>query len=445
MNDPKFIHETVVKEIIDAIQSIKNMTDTDLENLFDKKATMGYSSIAKATSNLTMVFPVLCSRNISIENSSMVSKALEKRFVSMLQMLFSSVQIADNNIKSVQDYINQFHGNISTRIADLDDLFNYTTESVCIDNLKESSVYNDMKNINYTLPQNIRNKSIAESFVVNESPSINIIVDDDGTANFENNIRHDPKSGDKITQSGGNNKTRSEYLKNRAEVFSKQVMDSEFKKANELMPTTMYVNFTVMPADNAAAPIKVKDGVVGVKAKLYPLGSDDIINHLTDKEQNRNWVTNFIRATTREISFFKDFLFAIDKAKIDAMSLSTRKSSSDKMWKVLERRATSSKFKRAFKQNNNMAAITSLVISQDEVEYMRKNYNVDIEKLGTIISLFSSLNLICIVIVDESLEVAKFIFDEQDPSWETISFNHLERESNDNTYKKVVNLMTKMR
>ena len=146
-----------------------------------------------------------------------------------------------------------------------------------------------------------------------------------------------------------------------------------------------------------------------------------------------------------EISFFKDFLFAIDKAKIDAMSLSTRKSSSDKMWKVLERRATSSKFKRAFKQNNNMAAITSLVISQDEVEYMRKNYNVDIERLGTIVSLFSSLNLICIVIVDESLEVAKFIFDEQDPSWETISFNHLERESNDNTYKKVVNLMTKMR
>ena len=115
------------------------------------------------------------------------------------------------------------------------------------------------------------------------------------------------------------------------------------------------------------------------------------------------------------------------------------------MWKVLERRATVARIKKALRQNNSAAAITTLCVSQEEVEYLRKNHNVDLEKIATVLGLFDSLNLMAICIVDESLEVAKFIYDEQEPMWETISFTHLERESSDNTYKRVVNLMTKMR
>ena len=143
----------------------------------------------------------------------------------------------------------------------------------------------------------------------------------------------------------------------------------------------------------------------------------------------------------------KDFVLAIDKAKIDAMSMSDRKRTSDKMWKVLERRALTSRLKRAMRRADSasVAAITTLVLSQEEVEYMRKYNGVDVEQVSTILNLFESLNLMAVCIVDESLEVAKFIYDEQEPMWETISFTHLEREASDNTYKKVVNLMTKIR
>jgi hypothetical protein len=65
------------------------------------------------------------------------------------------------------------------------------------------------------------------------------------------------------------------------------------------------------------------------------------------------------------------------------------------------------------------------------------------ERTAVIAGLFDSLNLMCVCIVDETLEVAKFIFDEAEPMWETISFTHLEREASDGAYKKVVNLMTK--
>ena len=234
-------------------------------------------------------------------------------------------------------------------------------------------------------------------------------------------------------------------------MFKNQVLDSDYKKANELMPTSLVVNFkaykdTDDEGNKLSAPIvhDYTNAIVGVKAKLYPVGSDDIVTHIADKAQSKNWLTNFFRATTRETSFMKDFVLAIDKAKIDAMSLSTRKSTSDKMWKVLERRATVSRLKRAMRDNNSSAAITTLVVSQEEVEYLRKNNLADLERVSTVLGLFDSLNLMCICIVDESLEVAKFIYDEEDPTWETISFTHLERESSDNTYKRVVNLMTKV-
>ena len=53
-------------------------------------------------------------------------------------------------------------------------------------------------------------------------------------------------------------------------------------------------------------------------------------------------------------------------------------------------------------------------------------------------------NLMGVCIVDEAMEVAKFIFDTGDDIYEVLSFNNLERESADNGYKKVINLMTKL-
>lgn len=418
--NPNAIHETVIKDLMDLWDTIRT-TASNVDNngtiFSNKKNAMNVSSIAKASSNLTMVFPVLCSRGISIEVSSMISRAIEKRYVTMLQMLFASWQVTnpDANINNVQDYISQFHNNITTQGATLDDLFTMATmgESVQIPSeLVEAVRQDNIRNTDFYLPSNINETALTDYKVSN------------GIVTEADDVKRDDAT----------------------KFYKDQVRDAEYKKANELVPTMMVVNFTLRKkqSDGTYKDTDVSDAIVGVKAKLYPISSDEITSNIADKTQSRNWITNFIRATTREISFLKDFVLAIDKAKIDAMSMSQRNSSKNRMWKVLERRATSSRIKRALRQNNNAAAITTLVISQDEVEYLRKNHNIDMEKLSTVVGLFESLNLLGFVIVDEALEVAKFIFDEQDPSWETVSFTHLERESNDNTYKRVVNLITKV-
>ena len=119
------------------------------------------------------------------------------------------------------------------------------------------------------------------------------------------------------------------------------------------------------------------------------------------------------------------------------------KGSSNKMWKVLERRSVKSRIRRSMKMDNDATAISTLVISQNLVDYLKKTENISLEKTNTCRLLMESYNLMSIVIVDESMEVAKFLFDTGEDDFEVISFNNLERESSDGSYRKVVNLLSK--
>lgn len=515
MNENMMIHETILGSIMSAykdLQSVKNaVEDKDANNAEKlKKARrdnplLGSTSISKAASNMTLVFPVICSRGINIENSSMITKALEKNAVTMLQRLFAAYQVAED--QDLQSYIQKFHNNISSGVASLDDIYKLALgESVklveAVTTADIAAVKADMKNINFFLPDAINESSLMD-YTIREGAADkkSVISQEERRRDYEEKRQrelkkdrehdedrdyelkhrakrdkeHDEDRDYELAHRSKRDKEHDEdrdyELKNRnkrdrehdedrqlqskkdlhdmrmskdaAEFFAKQVPDTDFKKANELVPTMMTVSFKIINKDGN----KVDDyanALVGVKAKLYPVASNDIIQHITDKNANRNWLTNFFRATTREISFLKDFVLAVDKAKLDAQSMSSRNPTADRMWKVLERRASNSKFKRLMMSNNNAAAITTLCVSQEEVEYMRKNYNTDLESLNVVRGLFESLNLMAIVIVDETLEVAKFIYDETELMWETISFNHLEREASDNSYKKIVNLMTKM-
>lgn len=455
MNECNAIHETALGTVISVIDDVKKLSDGAKDGkefakkykdrIKDNQGTFGPAgrSIARADSNLTMVFPILCSRGITIDNASMISKAMERHFVGMLQRIFAAYQLAkDQSVNSAEDFISQFHQNLDGRLISMDDILKLTevtSEDVgFLTSTEEAAIRNDMSHINYVLPSNVNESSLSiYTFAENDigvsgskrgnSVDINIRVKNDGSS--KQSAYKDIKD-------------ELDAKKAAAEFFNKQVPDSDYKKANELIPTSMTVSFKLKVGDNI---VPIDNALIGVKAKLYPIPSEDIIDNVSKRLEDRNWITNFIRATTREISFFRDFLFAIDRAKIDALAHSARKKTTDKIWKVLERRATNAKIMKASQtRNSDVRPITTLCISQEEVEYLRKHHNVDMESISTVKALFNSLNLLAVVIVDESLEVAKFAFDSDDPMWETVSFTYLEREASDNSYKKVVNLMTKI-
>ena len=59
-------------------------------------------------------------------------------------------------------------------------------------------------------------------------------------------------------------------------------------------------------------------------------------------------------------------------------------------------------------------------------------------------TIMEAYNLMNITIADESLEIAKFLYDDGDGIFEALSFDGLEKESKDSSYKKIVNLMSKI-
>lgn len=436
------IHETVIRDIVDIITDIK---DTDEVDFFrTKKNNLNYSSIASGSSNLTLVFPVIVSKAMDINTAAMISKAIERKCVTMLQMLFSAISVSDK--ENIVDYISQFHTNLKIKNdMDIDEFIDImdkvTEESAGLVKVTDRDLYEaakaDLKNLSMTLPDNVNESSLGEFKIVGS-----------GTMGQKTILQEAPKAA-KVRASGLNGKdpvstatAYSNILKTDMDMMRNQIVDTDIKKANELIPTMMIVNFVSKQKDGT--PIAIDNAYVGVKAKLYAVDSMDICNRIKIKNSDRNGLFNLVRATTREISFFRDFLFAIDKAKLDAISSSGRGESS-KLWKVLERRSVKSKIRRTMGRTaNDASAISTLVITQNEVEYLKTTESIDMTNPATVRGIMESYNLMSFVIVDEAAETVDFLFDTGDDVFETLSFNHLEREASDGSYKKVVNLMTKI-
>ena len=482
INDPRKIHETIVRDVYDIINDTK-----DFDNIEWMRTKNNTGSIARRAANLTLVFPVLVSTALSIDKAIIISKALERKCATLMQILFSSIQVT--SAKDLGEYISQFHSNLNTKNLDLGDFINAvdTLANEGAITITDRDVYDtvmeDMKNINYYIDTALTETSVndfkvkknmygEQSVVLEKKITINpnnvslgtaAVVSDNplpspsqtrtaGSANFTtggsrtrtlNTIKNNIINNDIRTKETITNKTvvdANNSGKDAATIFKTQLTQAELNKANELVPTTMFVNFISKSKDGDA--ITVNNGVVGIKCKMYPINSMDIIYRISSKYDDNNWLINLIKASTREISFLKDFLFAIDKAKLDAINMS-KETNSAKMFRTLERRSSKNVLYTLLKKNN-AAPITSLVISQEEIEYLKKYNNLDLEKVYNARVILEKFNLMDIVIVDEVLETAKFLFDDGDGVFETLTLDALEKEAKDSSYKKVVNLMGKL-
>ena len=415
MNKFECLHETPIRAAIDLIDIFKK---TDVEDILDatKRSPYASSSIARIASNMTLVFPVMCSNTLHIDTCMMIMKAVERKCAVMLQILFSAYQVTD--VKDAQEFISRFHSNIRVgNKATVDDFI------ALGDALSETTTLKVDKDIIGTLSKDFRENCY---FVLEDDISPVSIED------RYNGIKEAAASNYDIKDK----KEMSDYFKN-------QILPSDVKKANELAPLAMIVNFTTVNSSTGRA-VPVENVVIGIKARFIPVDSDDIINHLLTKLEDKNFIIQLIRATTREISFFKDFVLAIDNAKIEALANSKR-GSANPMWKVLERRAVMSRLNRFVGvRGNNANAITTLVVSQEEIDYVKKNHGKNFDSIKIINTLLDAYNLMGFAIADESLEVVKFKFDDGENFFETLAFSSLEKEASDNSYKKIVNLMTKL-
>lgn len=477
-----FEESSVVKTVTDVISDGINKADS----IRTSPGIARSSSLTKATSGLNIVFPCLVTKTSKIDTAMMISRAVERKAVSLLQIAFSAFDIT--YAKDATDFIKNFHTNLKGKIS-LDDFIDamdtYAHENGLIPEERADmfkAVLEDLRSITTYYPDDASERSLNRFKVIESVTGMRIFTEAEDNKRdpkddykFQYQKQKDYKQDkDQKKEKGreraykmARDKARDAYQAKRddiedrraaekdarmaarndiqnqkdvSDMFTNQVFSSDIKKANEMVPTMMVVNFITLDGEHQIN----RQVVIGVKAKLFPVESQDIINKIIVKNADRNILLKFIKASTKEISFLKDFLFAIDNAKLSAIANSRNGSSTNKLLKTLERRALNGKIRKAFKINNAYKAIATLVISREEADYIYKNNNIDVMNPRVIRPIMENLSLMMFIVVDDSAETASILMDSGDDSYETISYTHLEREASDNSSKKIINLMTKL-
>ena len=562
----EYLTETSIGDMIKVIEALGQVMTTKPEDGNGKLATIlkksvgngsqYKGSISSQANKLVMTFPILCSNTVTASTASMISKAVERKCVTMLQQIFASqLLVVNKNDKGALNKINDIYTGIDFDTLSVDDMIKITdtitakqgkaffeaayvnevaelskrkvNAPVYESSISESPVALYMINNNGSAMEDLEMRPMQEAIDIDkyfkktprgtqgkEISKIGDVLDDldvpdadwDAIINkaksgdFEKLIqlnkdirdrtgmeididnlilakakdKRDAKmmalnykkalqdydfNRDRLKREIEKNQREKETLKiskerlalskqqderqivaGKMDYFKKQLIDTDVKKVNELVPSLMVVNYAV---DAGHGDLYQDSSIIGVKTRLIALDSFQILDKLASKNKDKSGFVKFIKATTGEIKFIKDFVLAIDKAKIDALSKSKR-GSANPIWRVLERRAAINNLRKALGQKNDASPITTLVITQEEVDYLKKTADMDVSNVNVANFVLNAYNLMAICIVDETAEVAKFLFDGEFNQFDSYSFMSLQKEAGDNgMYKKVINLMAK--
>lgn len=474
----------VLKESIGTMLDIDSLLDIlNGETLSDVGSALangtrnkeGYSSIASRANELTATFPILISNRVSLKTAEKIQKALEFRYALMLQMVIASRSFTTS--KDAVDFLKNYHTNIDAgswrsigaKILSTTDeaaVFEMAARKAINESYAQNSILNENAK-----PVNLQAFQEAKGRIFPNYKSLSYKVGyqqgakaASRAANKTNNNSVDPwtqakikvKQDELIQQNRV--KADAEMQANRvaaqqqiADIQSRkdkdvklnvplprpQLNDQKVRKANMLNPLTMNVSFKVKASDEAIVPV---EAMIGVKTKLYPVDSLEIMDRIYSNRTTKVNLFNFIRAFSGEIQFWRDFIFALGKAKIDA-NFNARKVGS-KLWKVLERRSKTSKISQMLNINNAATAITTLVLSMEEVEFLYKEADIDLLDSREARKILNDFNFISIMIVDENLETIRTIMDTGNDEWESSTFKAFDRDE-EMDYKQMVKMLAK--
>ena len=471
----------VLKESIGTVLDIDSLLDIlNGETLSDVGSALangtrnkeGYSSIASRANELTATFPILISNRVSLKTAEKIQKALEFRYALMLQMVIASRSFTTS--KDAVDFLKNYHTNIDAGSwRSIGAKILSTTDEAAIYEMAARKAINEAYAQNGILNENAKPIKL-QAFQEEEKHSAFIQFDlpddfDDWSdekrklyvqsfKNLSNQAEREErlknkKEMNKIDDKNQKRRNSAAYRQKKALLDLQnqsnkekaeatplprpQLNDQKVRKANMLNPLTMDVNFKVKASNEAIVTV---NALIGVKTKLYPVDSLEIMDRIYSNRTTKINLFNFIRAFSGEIQFWRDFVFALGKAKIDANFNARRVGS--KLWKVLERRSKTSKISQMLNINNAATAITTLVLSMEEVEFLNKEADIDLLDAHEARKILNDFNFISIMIVDENLETIRTILDTGNDEWESNTFKAFDRDE-EMDYKQMVKMLAK--
>lgn len=445
-----------ISDIVSAIKDVVNATSGTMDGISNTAARFikpRDGSISAMALQGTANFSVLVPDDLDLEDDLMIARALEQRFSTFLLTVLTMnpyMPIDKGSVPTAQDYINKFHQNMGTKFDINTDPARKLFESVEVQgdvSLNEqlcsfvesadsrgidyncwiteslqivSSIYEgvsakgiDMENtmFNYTL------EDVTEQCVLNDKGRAIIPITE-----AQGSSGRPPK----IHRSGTSEKPIN-YMAN-----------NDLKKSNDSVPTLLHVRVYPYMKDTGVK-LDPLDFVIGVKATLHQIASADMISNLASGLRNENSFFNFVRWTTGETKFFKDFLFAIDQQKMDAKNTS----SSNGWWSALRRRKASSTLKK-FVKGKTILPNTTIVCTVDILTELKTQYGFNLtgDDTSLIYGLMNKYFLLSFVRVDPALQRVDFLFD-GNTKFETCTYSTLSKDigRDDKKFKDMMRML----
>lgn len=456
-------------DMISAIKDLGNSVGVIKTKASSKILKPYHTSLSALSLQGTANFPVLVSDSIDVDDATMISRSLERKFATFfLTVLTMSpyMEVTDGEPPTAGEYLRQFHQNMATDsprytlnlegvAPDVEKFVTEQMETTGIDyncwvseSLQLVSAIYEGVNHRGLNSQNIAfNYSIeevTEQSILNNKGTVKVNALTEASKprnggrdiNVEVNPAITVKAGassgkgpNKIGNTGKNDPKTIDYLN-----------QNEFKKANELVPTLLHVRVYPYMAETKEA-LDPLDFVIGVKATLHPVRSVDMITNIARGLRNESLFFNFIRWTTGETKFFKDFLFALDQQKLDAKNSGN---SSNGWWSALKRRKASSQIKRLGKKGTGCLPNATLVCSVDDLDMLKSEYGFDLTGSNTTLvdQLMKQYFLLSFVRVNPALERVDFLFDGT-TQFETTTYSTLSKEGgkDDKKFKDMMKML----
>ena len=408
----------ILKDLIDVATTMSSDVDFDMDDIFNDddnlfgssirrvKRCTSNDSIAKQAKHGVMQFPVLASKSLAFSDVQIAAKACERNFAHLLQVIFSMNQISDTS--DPIEYIRQFHQNVDTTGSGTSALrFVFNSDLSAVER-------NDIM------------RRVQEGLVTFEEMFTLTSL----------NSKYIPRD----TRHGRDDDDDNDVVYNPDWNLPKQLfVDGDVKKCNELVPTLLHVRI-LRPNDNGK-DIFI-DFIVGVKAVVHPLTSEEIIKHVVEVYKDRGTLFKIITWTTGEISFFKDLVLNVDQIKDEIKEVRSGKAST--WWSALK----NIKAKRRLNKYTRRSPVlpnATLVLSMEEVEFIKANFQFDVleDKYGK--KLLEGLNILQVCVMDSSSEIM-YSFIDGSQHWEVITYKALERDAgnSDKQFKEILKAVNKL-
>lgn len=462
------------KDMVDVATDISKSGKDISDTAFKKKK---YSSLSRKAAEGTLQFPVLVSRSLDIETAQMISKALERNFASFVQIAMTMSPSFDlESDKDLAGYVRKFHQNqgIKSSTNDIHNMLTMVDESV-----RENYVYSvtdegslvanvvcegstiGVRRANseasYDVLEGVNMTKLNDKFVpvleakkhrpkgnvnngwnsTHSTNSQNVQTTQqkpNGTNTGSTTTGSGPTMNNQVTRhrtgtSGGSSRPSQQTRdfngsnQERFSLPSKVLTDNDARKANELVPTMMHTKVRAVTPNGAGRDIEF---LIGIKAFLHPVKSEEMVDNILSGLRNKGKLFNFIRWTSGEIGFFKDFLFGIKQMKLDVANQSRGHSG---WWVALKRRKELATINNRMQLPTGILPNATIVVTMEEVEYIKNNLGYDLLNEAVVNRLMKEYFLLGFTVVDMGAQVAHFLFDGQD-YYQAVSFSGLEKGTN---------------